>query len=460
MRSRGQIISAAVVLAVVVAGGVYLQREVGPRAAAPGPPGQAPSGAWFCPHGGGTDWEVTLAVANPGPSPVDIRVTALSERRPSAPQSYTVEPGTELLVSQAAGDRDRSTFIEYFGGWVAAGWVAHAGGGEKGVAAEPCLPRAGQRWFVPDGTTTERQDAFVVVMNPFATIASFTLTLYTQKQAPITTDAWTNVALKPYRSRAFRLNAKALGYGAVSTQIDVKVGRVAAASLGLSDLGGIRSSAGVLGEPPERTILPGGFDQGATTLVVMNTGESRPGIEGALLSRDGLLGLPSIQQGPPREASAVIYPITTDGPSTIDVRSTPGVVVARRTLGESSDRGSTTGVPAPAGAWVVLPAVVGRPFHPGLVLANPGDETVEVTLSVLPSGTGELPQPVTMSIPPGRTVAGPNLFVTAKPLAAILAVSSSGTLVLAAASYSLGLEGFATYAVSMGVPIPDEWVPR
>lgn len=460
MRSRAQILSAAVVLAVMVAGGVYLQREVGPKAPASGPPSQAPSGAWFCPHGGGTDWEVTLAVANPGSSPVDIRVTALSERRPSAPQLYTVEPGTELLVSQAAGDRDRSTFIEYFGGWVAAGWVAHAGGGEKGVAAEPCLPRAGQRWFVPDGTTTERQDAFVVVMNPFAADAVFTLTLYTQKQAPITTEAWTNVVLKPYRSRAFRLNATALGYDPVSTQIDVKVGRVAAGSLGLSDLGGTRSSVGVLGEPPERSILPGGFDQGATTMVVMNTGESRPGIEGALLSRDGLLGLPSIKQGAPRAASAVIHPVTTDGPSTIEVQSTPGVVVARRTLGESSDRGSTTGVPAPAGAWVVLPAVAGRPFRPGLVLANLGDETVDVTLSVLPSGTGEPPQPVTMSIPPGRTVAGRNLFVTAKPLAAILAVSSSGTLVLAAASYSLGLEGFATYAVSAGVPIPDEWVPR
>lgn len=459
MRSRAQVLSAVVVLVVVVAGGVYLQREVGPRAVASGPPGQAPSGAWFCPHGGGTDWEVTLAVANPGPSAVDIRVTGLSERRPSTPKSYTVEPGTEVLVSEAAEDRDRSTFIEYFGGWVAAGWVAHAGGGERGVAAEPCLPRAGQRWFVPDGTTTERQEAFVVVMNPFASQATFTLTLYTQKEAPITTKAWTNVSIKPYRSRAFRLNTTALGYNPVSTQIDVKVGRVAAASLGLSDLGGIRSSVGVLGEPPERTILPGGFDQGATTLVAMNTATTRPGVDGTLLSRDTLLGLSSIRQGPPRAASAVIYLITTDGPSTIDVRSTAGVVVARRTLGKSSDQGSTAGSPEAAGAWVVLPAVAGPPFHSGLVLANPGDETVEVTLSVLPSGTGEVPEPVTMRIPAGRTVAGPKLFVTAKPLAAILAVSSSGTLVLAAASYSLGLEGFATYAVSAGVPIPDEWVP-
>ena len=459
MRFRGQVGWALLVLAVFVAGGVYLQREVGPKASAAASSEAAPSGAWFCPHGGGPEWAVTLELANPGTEPVKVRVTGLSGRRPSTPQSLTVQPGAELLVNESAEERDSATFIEYFGGWVAAGWVIHAGGGEKGVAAEPCLPRAAERWFVPDGLTTERQDAYVVIMNPFATGAIFTLTLYTQKRAPITAGSWTNVVLAPRRSRAFRLNAKALGEGAVSTLVDVKVGRVAAASLGLAELGGIRSSIGVAGSPPERTILPAGFAQGASTLVVMNTGEARPKLQATLLSKENSQPLGSLVQNAPNAASAQPYPLTMEGPSAIDVRSTPGVAVSLRTLGVSADQGSTAGTSAPSGAWVVLPSVAGTPVHPGLILTNPGDVPAVVRLSLLPSTPGSVPPSVTVTVPPGRTVAGPKLFVAAKPFAAILLAAESGTLVPAAASYSLGQDGFATYAVSLGVPIPQAWVP-
>jgi hypothetical protein len=44
-------------------------------------------------------------------------------------------------------------------------------------------------------------------------------------------------------------------------------------------------------------------------------------------------------------------------------------------------------------------------------------------------------------------------------MAAILAVTSDGAFVPVAASYSLGRDGLAAYAVSRGVPIPDGWVP-
>jgi hypothetical protein len=459
MRLRGQAGWALLLLAVVVVGGVYLQREVGPKASAADSSEAAPSGGWFCPHGGGTEWAVTLELANPGTTPVQVRVTELSGRKPSKPQSLTVPPEAEVLVDEAAEERDSASFIEYFGGWVAAGWVIHAGGGEKGVAAEPCLPRAAEQWFVPDGLTTEGQDAYVVIMNPFATPAIFTLTLYTQKRAPITAGAWTNVVLAPHRSQAFRLNATALGEGAVSTLVDVKVGRVAAASLGLSELGGIRSSIGVAGSPPQRMVLPAGFAQGASILVAMNTGDARPELEVTLLSKETSQPLGSVVQNAPNAGSAQPYPVTMEGPSAIDVRSTPGTVVALRTLGVPADHGSTGGASAPAGAWVVLPSIAGTPAHPGLILTNPGDVPAVVNLSLLPSAPGTVPPPVTVTIPPGRAVAGPKLFVTDEPFAAILATAESGTFVPAAASYSLGQDGNATYAVSLGVPIPDAWVP-
>jgi hypothetical protein len=64
-----------------------------------------------------------------------------------------------------------------------------------------------------------------------------------------------------------------------------------------------------------------------------------------------------------------------------------------------------------------------------------------------------------MRVPGLRTVAVPSSFVEERPLGAILAVADDGTFVPASASYSLGREGNAAYAVSLGVPIPEAWVP-
>ncbi len=461
MSARAQLLAAVVVVAVVVVGGAYLQDSVGPKARVAATVPQAPSGAWFCPHGGGSGWQVTLEVANPGAAPVRIRVTGTGNGKPARTKGYTVDPGAELQVPARADERGAGSLIEYFGGWVAAGWVAHAGGGEGGVAAEPCLPQASQRWLVPDGSAVRSQDDYVVVMNPFATEAVFTLTLFTTKRpAPITPGDWTNVVLRPYRSQAFRLNPKALGESTVSTLIEAKVGRVAAATLGVSSLGGIRSSVGIPGTPPTNTILPGGFDQGATDLVVMDPTERAASVQAELLSRDAAQGVASLIESSTDPGSAATYPVTTEGPSALVVSSPPGVAVARRTLGVASDQGSTTGTGRAAGAWVILPAVAGPPSHPGLVLVNPGPAPIAVTLSVLPAAEGPVPAPVTVQVPAGRSVGAPRGFLDAKPMSAVMAVSSDGTFVPAAASYSLGREGYATYAVSLGVPIPERWIPR
>lgn len=458
MKGRGQATAAVLAVALVAAGGVYLQHEVGPKTAAAGPPGSAPSGAWFCPHGGGTDWTVSLEVANPGAEPVPIRVRTLGADKPTPAKNYVIEAGAELLLPVPADSRERASIVEYFGGWVAAGWVAHGGGGEGGVGAEPCMPDAGTKWLLPDATTVEHEDSYVIVMNPFAADAVFSLRLFSEKPM-VSTAELTNVRLKPYRSVSFHLNETLLDRTTVSTQLDVKVGRVAAATLGVSDVSGVRSTDGVLGDPPARTILPGGFDQGRTDLVVMNRTSGRVTLGGSLLQRDGDQPLGSLAESSPGADSAQTYPVMTDGPSTIDLRPDAPVAVARRTYGVVSDSGSTAGATSPSSAWVILPAVAGAPSHGGLVLADPGDEPAEVTLSFLPLGTEPPTAPITVTVPPRRTVSVPREWVESEPGVAVLAVASSGTFVPAAASYSLGREGYATYAVSLGVPIPDAWIP-
>jgi hypothetical protein len=401
-------------------------------------------------------------------APVDVRVLTVGATKPAGPQAFTVPAGAEIRVPVEAGERDDASMVEYFGGWVAAGWVAHAGGGEGGVAAEPCLPSAAKHWLLPDGTTALNQDAYAVIMNPFAAPAVFSVTLFNDdRPAPVNTDELTDVTLKPNHSVAIRLNSSLLDVQTVSAKIDVSIGRVAAASLGVDENGGIRSSVGVPFPLPHRVILPGGFDQGRTELVLSNPAPEKVGVGGTIFGRDSEEVVASLQGASLGPESTATFAANSDGPSTVivvpassEASGGAGIAAARRTFGVASDQGSTTGASDPAFAWVVLPAVAGSPSHPGLVLSNPGSQPVAVTLSFLSvADAGSLPDPITVDVPAGRTVGVPKDFLEAAPNAAVLAVADGRTFVPAAASYSLGREGIAAFAVALGVPIPEAWIP-
>jgi hypothetical protein len=73
-----------------------------------------------------------------------------------------------------------------------------------------------------------------------------------------------------------------------------------------------------------------------------------------------------------------------------------------------------------------------------------------VTLSFLSPGPD---QRVTVTVPPGSTAKAPEQFLSLAPEVGVLATTSSGTFIPASASYSLGIEGFAGYAVALGIPI-------
>lgn len=455
---RVQGLAAALVLVLAVGAAAVADGEVGPRALGAGGPGAAPSGAWHCPHGGGAEgWEANLQVANPGAEPATIRVQTFGPRRPTGLETYTVDPGSFLQIPVPADDRARSSTVEWFEQWVAVGWVVHAGGEEGGVAAEPCAPAAGVRWLLPDGSTeTEQQDDYVVVTNPFARDAVFSVTLLSERRTPVRQSDLTDVVLRPYRSVAIRLNDVVLGERTVSTLVEASGGRVVAATLGISRVGGIRAGLGYLGQPPEGLVIPGGADAGRTELAVMSTSAERVEIAGDLLQEGSAEPFAGLADSAPPGESGRTFPASTEGPTSVAFRASgPGLAPARRTHGVISDQGSAGGA-EPSAAWIVLPAVFGSPSHPGLVLANPGSAPAEVTLSYLSPGGAE---PVVVTVPPGRTATAPKAFVEAAPEGGVLAVATSGTFVPAAASYSRGREGFATYAVALGVPIPDAWVP-
>ena len=454
---RLQPIVAGLLLVGVLAAATYADRELEPRGFAPGIDGDARSGAWLCPHGGGPeDWEVSLQIANPGPEPATVRVRTLGIGRPSEPEQIHVDPGSFVRVPVAADGRARSSMVEWFGQWVAVGWVAHAGGGEAGVASEPCAPSAGDRWFLPDGSTeVEGNEEFVVVMNPFAREAVISLTLLSERKEPVRQGELTDVVLKPYRSAAFHLNDVLLGERTVSTLLEVSVGRVAAATLGVSGTGGIRSALGYLGEPPPVLTFPGGADAGRTELLVLNGGSAertgRVEVAGEILGPDGIQPFAGLAEASLPPGSARTFPATTSGPSGVRISVIGEEAAAvRRTYGVVSDQAAITGA-EPAAAWMVLPAVAGLPAVPGLVLANPSSEPVVVMLSYLAPGPSER---IGVTVPPGATIQVPKTFRLLAPQVAVFAEASSGTFVPAAVSYSLGREGLAAFAASIAIPMP------
>ena len=455
-RGRGQGLLSLAVLVVVVGGGFALQHGVGPRPPEPAAPATSSSGAWFCPHGGGAkEWKATLYLANPADAPVVARVSSLSSKKPATPQTLTVPPQATVAVSVPAKGREASTYVEYFDGWIAASWVAQGGGGEIGVGAEPCAAATGPTWFAPDGTTEQGEDAYLVVMNPFAVDAVFDVVLYTPKRAPIRNSALTDHVLRPGKSVAFRLNAFAEGEAAVGAEVDVSLGRVAVSSLGITRDGGIRSVIGTTATG-SITLLPVGGGAGQSTVDVVVPGGDQLDFGATLLSSEAPVPAGGLTEASQNPTSARPYPVTFSGPSSVHVvaQGDGAFAAALRSVGVGNDDGATGGAPEPAAAWVVLPAIAGEPSRPRIVLVNPGNTSVTVTFHALASEGDTPPPDATLTIEPGSVDQVPPGFLEGIHGSAVEIRSSGGDILALAASTSLGVKGLSTYALAMGVPIP------
>lgn len=451
-RSRGLVATALLVAAALATAFVPDLRPLGPSD--DGAPIAASSGAWFCPHGGGAEWRTVLTLANPGSDSVAVRVTTFSESGRPRRSDLEVPAGASRQVVVDAPAREGGSMVEYFGGWIAAGWVSRAGGDERGIAAEPCLPETSAVWYLPDASTVEDEDDAVVLLNPFSVDAVVTLTLLTPGREPTRTEALTNVIVPARTARTVRLGRTLLGEAAVSAIVDVSVGRIAAAILAVTGGTGIRASIGSPGLPPSGVVLAGGDDSGRSDLVIVAPPGASPPLEAILLGsgpEQPVAGLPDAELPP---GSSRTFPVAT-APASAIVVGTAAVPIARRHIGRNGDDGSSIGV-LPAAAWVVLPTVAAGPFRAGIVLANPGDAVASVSLRPLGADVA----PITVSVPARGAVAVPQAFADAVAEVGVLVVASTGTVVVASASSSLGSDGRAAYAVANGVPIPARFRPE
>jgi Family of unknown function (DUF5719) len=443
---------------VILVAAMALLDRTGARAPAPLAPGAAPSGAWLCPHGGASDLSVQLYLANPGPSTVTARITRLGSERARSPESHEVAAGSTVRIDQVPPDRGAATYVEYFGGWIGAGWVSSSGAGE---AAEPCTADAARSWYLSDGTTQLGEEAYVVVANPFAAAAVMDVVIYTAERAPIRDSAWTDLVVPGRRSVSLHLNTRVEGEPVVAVALEVSVGRVAASSLGVSDGTKVRSTLGWT-EPATGATFPLMQGSGQSELLLLSAARGSIRFGATVLSEEQPRpagGLTEQEHGP---ATARAYAIPVDAgpvaPAAIrlfTLEDAP-VVGALRALGPGEDFGATAGAATASEPWLVLPATSGASPTPGAVVVNDGDADVVATVELLPPAGGTAAAPVTVQVPAHSAAAVPPELWASAPGAAMLIRTEGGAVVALAASTSRGAGDAQAFALSMGIPLPRE----
>jgi len=456
MRSLGRAVLAIVVGFAVIVGATAAER-IGPAEPAAAVRGTAVSSVWLCPHGGGEGWDGAIALADPGPNPVDVRLTELGAESAGQPVTITVPAGHEVMQAVRSDSTSDATYVEVFGGWVAAGWVLRGDAAAPGVAAEPCAPAGARSWFVVDSDTEQHQHSSLVVMNPFSVDAVFDVALFRPRLPPVRSADWTDITLAPGRTRSLDVGAKLLGQPVVGVEVDVSRGRVAAASLSWSTEGGVRS---VLATPAASPTwyLPIAQGAGQSKLEVMVPGTETVQLTTQLLSSQAApIGAGDAADTQQPGASTAVYDVISTGASSVDVTGASGVpiVAALRAAGRDGDAAATGGAAATATAWVVTPTIASASAHPGLVVVNPGDAPASVTLRLLEKGEGGIGPETTITVPPGRAAAAPAGFLQQGPAASVLATSDAPIVALGTSS-SGGKKGLDFYASAVGLPIPPE----
>jgi hypothetical protein len=439
-------VAAISVVAAIAAGRAGLAQH------APVVAGSAVSGTWLCPHGGGKGWSATIAIANPGEELVQARLTTLGSA--TGPVDVTVPPGHEVLQPVPADAAASSTFVETFGGWAAAGWMVLARESASGLGAEPCAPEGEPTWLVTGQSTERGESSSLIVMNPYGSRATFDVTLFSPNRPPLRSDRFSNIVLPPQRSVALPLNAVE-GEATVGAEIDTKIGRVAAAALGVTESGGVRSVIAVPAAAPSWYLpVEGGAEQSALSVLAAGTDDVI--FDATVLSGEPERAAGDLNAREQDPSSARVYSVVTSGASSIGVATTNGsmIVPVVRVAGQRNDDAATVGVAAAGPAWVVTPTVAVDPSQPGLVVANPGDQDAHVVLRLLTPGADVVPDR-SIVVPPHSAVAAPKDFLAASPRASVLVTSQDGDVVAVGASASGGIRALLLFALAAGIALPS-----
>jgi len=287
-------------------------------------------------------------------------------------------------------------------------------------------------------------------MNPFDASAEFDVVLRTEKRE-VAAGALSPYVLAPQHSVGIPVNDFLLqdpDEESLTARVIQRMGRVIAGGLELSGAG-IRAEVGIAA-PGTRWVIPAGGDVGNRDLVVLNNGDSRADLsavaEGATVQR--LVSGPEGFSVGPGEVMTFQPDRVKDSGLLVAASNDRPILAALRLNGPAGDSATLIGSSTTSRRWLVLPALTpsnGRSF---LLVQNPGREQVKVTFRLI-GGDGPVASLRQRTILSGRTIRITLPSQAGRPVS-VLVSARGGTIVAAAASYSLDRTG---YAATLGLPM-------
>ncbi len=448
IRVGRRLLAVLVVVGLIVASGWWLT-QTGVRATAASVTGP-PTGAWFCPHGGGKGWQAWIAVANPGPATSTVRVTSFDQSGSMRASTFTVPGSRQALRSVPASSMSASTEVEFFGGWVAVNAVVQQKGG--GLAAERCVSAPQPTWLVSDAATGQGEDSYLVVMNPFGVNAEFNVVFRTENRA-IRPGPLSPGVLKPGRSLAIHVNSFALagpGEQTVTAEVRPVLGRVIAGGVGIEG-SALRAEAG---QPAaaSRLAIPAAGYAGTSRLYLANVGGRDATADVLQLGPNGARSVSGVGTGPLSAGRAeTVTESGFDDAGTVVTAKEAQLSAALRLESTGSDQATIGAVTEPAPEWIVPAALPPSGGTEELVLLNPGRKPVDV--EVEPFGqSGPVGSPTTVTVPAGRTLMFSLSIFGTEPLSARI-TATQGAIVVGISSTTQAGSGFAA---TTGVPRNQE----
>lgn len=378
-----------------------------PTAARPGATGSV----WFCAAGTATGRddglaEQTVVVLNVSGSPISAKLTVFPDHGEPVAHDLEVAPFSRRDVSVAdllTADH-AAVLVELSGGEAA---VEHVLRGPDGAAVAPCSSTSSNRWYVPAGSTAPGSREILAIFNPFPEDASVDLAFETE-DGRRTPEKYSNLLVRGSAVTPVDITDVVTVRDQVAALVAVGSGRVAVDHLQVFDgseghLRGLSVSPGAPAPSPQ-WFLPDGFpdrDGLDQSVVVLDPGEQSAQIEVQVRQAGSGRTVEPYDAEVRGEQYSEISVLSdgrvpdADGASLTVVSTNQVPVVASHVVrAEAPNDGEgvtgvayTLGSPLLARRWVVPAATFTGSTGAAVVVANPTDQAVAVTVNAVRDGT-------------------------------------------------------------------------
>jgi len=412
--NRPHRLPAVVAIVVVLAGAWVVDSRIDRPSAAVATDVQTPMGgrpgarssAWFCTGATATTDGAatgTIVVANAGARRLTGTATVIPSEGDAKQVNLSVAPSgrSTLRLQEVVTAPYASALVELDGGEAV---VELAASGPLGETATACASSASTTWYFAEGVTTRDAVEVISLFNPFPEDAIVDLVFITE-EGEVTPQALTGLSVRGRGMHAVNVGEHVQRRVQVSAQITARAGRLVASRLQTFDgSDGRKGLSLALGAatPGDVWYFPEGFlaeglterfqlynpgrDEARTSLEVsLEQGSAEP----IILTVPGQSRVTLVANDEARIPKGVAHAVT--------VRSTNGVpVVVERTI-DAVSPASRTGLAITGGArvaaerWVVAAGQADDGTEEWLVVQNPGDRPLRVSVTLLDDGIAVVP---------------------------------------------------------------------